>query len=107
MTLSDPHFIRKDHAARWRRIAAHLRDHPAHFRIALENLDRWESWGRTHSGPLQEWRSRILAAQSDPAAMTTLLAWLAEDNHDAEPLKGCSPFVGIPLNPSAEAPIAQ
>lgn len=104
MPLTDPHLIPKNHAARWRGIAAHLRAHPGDFRIALDNLDRWETWGRTHPAPLREWRQRILTAQSDPAAMDALLAWLAEENHDAEPLKSCSPFAGLPLPEEPAAP---
>jgi hypothetical protein len=94
MTLQDPHFIPKN-PARWRILADHLRTHPEEFATALENLDRWEQWGRTHHAPLRDWRQRILAAQTDPAARESLLAWLAADNEDAEPLKSCSPFVGI------------
>ena len=94
MTLRDPHFIPKD-PARWNRLADHLRSHPMDFAIALENLDRWELWGRTHPGPIQTWRQRIEEAKSSPAAMAAFLAWLAADNEDSEPLKSCSPFVGV------------
>lgn len=93
--LEDPHFRPRDHAERWRRLADHLRRRPEDFAIALETLDRWEAWGRTHPGPILEWRSRISAALGDPHAMDALLAWMAEDNHDAEPLKSCSPFARV------------
>jgi len=96
--LEDPHFRPRDHAERWRRLAAHLRRHPEDFSIAVETLDRWEAWGRTHPGPIREWRARIAAAQRGSAAMADLLAWMAEDNHDTEPLKSCSPFAGIALD---------
>lgn len=81
--------------ARWQRLAEHLRAHPDAFAIALENLDRWEAWGRTHTAPLRQWCHRILSAQADPATMDTFLNWLAADNVDAEPLKSCSPFAGV------------
>ncbi len=100
MILTDPHFRIKDHAARWRRIAEHLRAQPGDFAIALENLDRWEHRGHVHPTPLREWRRRIQVAQASPADMEDLLAWLAEPNHDAEPLKSCSPFVGLPVEPA-------
>ncbi len=106
MTLLDPHLRVRDHAAHWHRLAGHLHRHPEHFGIALDNLDRWETWGRTHPAPLREWRSRILEAQADPEAMRRLLRWLADDNHDAEPLKSCSPFVGLPLE-EPEQPLPQ
>src|SRR5690606_8341907 len=98
MLLNDPHFRKKDHAARWRHIAEHLRAQPGDFVIALENLDRWEQWGRVHPAPLCEWRRRIHAAQASPAAIDDLLVRPATANHDAEPLKSCSPFVGLPLD---------
>jgi len=104
MSPPDPHFRRKDPGAHWRRVAAHLRAHPADLAIARENLDRWERWGRTHAAPLREWRRRLEAARNDPAAWEELLAWLAADNHDAEPLKSCSPFVGLPLEEESPAP---
>lgn len=97
MILSDPHFIPKD-PMRWQRLARHLRERPEAFATALENLDRWERWGRTHPAPLCEWRRRILDAQSSSAAMESFLDWLAADNADAEPLKSCSPFAGVLLD---------
>lgn len=93
----DPHFRPKNHAARWRRMAAHLRACPSDLAIALENLERWERWGRVHPGPIQEWRRRILDAQSCPGAMEEFVSWLEAENHHEEPLKSCSPFVGIAL----------
>ncbi len=95
MPIEDPHFHKRDHVARWQRIAAHLAIHPEDFEIALENLDRWEKLGRVHPRPIREWRALIQAACQSPEAMRELLAWLAAPNHDAEPLKSCSPFVGI------------
>jgi len=94
MDLQDPHLIPKD-PVRWVVLARHLRENPDDFSIALENIDRWEQWGRTHPAPLHEWRCRIAKAQSSADAMESFLTWLAEDNADAEPLKSCSPFVGI------------
>lgn len=85
--------------ARWQRLAAHLRQHPGGFAIALENLDRWEQWGRAHTGPIREWRRRIQQAQSSETAMSTFLSWLAAGNEDSEPLKSCSPFVGVMPDP--------
>lgn len=99
MKLSDPHFVTKD-PSRWPKLAQHLQSHPQAFAIALENLDRWEHWGRTHPAPLREWRRRILEAQSSPTGMNRFLDWLAADNVDAEPLKSCSPFIGILPDPS-------
>lgn len=98
-TLTDPHLRPVDHAAHWRALARELRVHPEGFDIALENLDRWERWGRTHAAPLRNWRAKIRAALDSPQAMEALLEWLAQDNTDAEPLKSCSPFAGV-LDPS-------
>ena len=73
MLLEDPHFRKRDHAAHWQRIAAHLAAHPEDFNIALENLDRWENFGRVHPGPIHEWRARIQSALQSPQAMRDLL----------------------------------
>lgn len=99
MNASDHHFLREDRKALWRRIATHIETHPEDLSIALENLDRWEALGRVHSGPLHEWRKRILAARESAAALQALVAFLATPNHDSEPLKSCSPFVGLPIPP--------
>lgn len=98
--LADPHLIPRDHAAHWRALADHLRSTPESFEIARENLDRWEQWGRTHPAALREWRGKIQRAFSSPAAMNAFLDWLAQDNAGAEPLKSCSPFVGVRIVPS-------
>ena len=93
--MTDPHFEREERGDRWRRIASQVERDPECLEVALENLDRWEQWGRVHPGPLREWRRRILAAQSSRAEREALICFLAAPNHDEEPLKSCSPFVGI------------
>ncbi len=98
MTPDDHHFRREDRSLHWQRIAAHLAAHPEELSIPLANIDRWLALGRVHPAPLREWRGRILAAQSSATAMRDLIAYLAAPNHDAEPLKSCSPFAGLPLS---------
>jgi len=98
MHSDDHHFRREDRASRWQRIADHLAAHPADLAIALANIDRWLTLGRVHPAPLVEWRRRILAAQASAAGLRELIAFLAARNHDAEPLKSCSPFVGLPIS---------
>ena len=97
MSANDHHFRREDRGVMWCRIAKHITDHPEDLSIALENLDRWETLGRVHPGPIHEWRKRILAARDSESAMRDLLDYLATPNHDSEPIKSCSPFVGLPL----------
>ena len=97
MSASDHHFLREDRKVMWRRIASHIEAHPEDLTIALKNLDRWEALGRVHPGPLHEWRERILTARESEAALQALVAFLAAPNHDSEPLKSCSPFVGLPI----------
>lgn len=102
MSADDHHFRREDRTLVWRRIAKHIENHPDDLAIALENLDRWQVLGRVHPGPIHEWRERILAAQDSPEGMHALLDFLAAPNHDSEPIKSCSPFVGLPIfNPAA------
>ncbi len=102
MSTEDHHFRREDRSIHWQRIAEHMAAHPEDFPIPLANIERWLALGRVHPGPLIEWRSKIFAAQSSPEEMTRLISYLAAPNHDAEPLKSCSPFVGLPiLTPSA------
>ena len=97
MGANDHHFLREDRKVLWQRIARHIETHPEDLRTALENLDRWEAVGRVHPGPLREWRERIVAAQRSEEALQELVAFLAAPNHDSEPLKSCSPFVGLPI----------
>jgi len=99
---SDHHFRREDRSLHWRHIAGHLSDHPADLSIALDNIRRWLELGRVHPAPLIEWRERIVAAQQSGAAFRDLIDFLATPNHDAEPLKSCSPFAGLPLAVPAE-----
>jgi len=95
MTTDDHHFRREDRASRWRRIAAHLADHPGDLRIALENIERWLTLGRVHPGPILEWRRRILTAQASAEALREFLDYVALDDHDSNTLKSCSPFAGL------------
>lgn len=96
MSAADYHFLRDDRASHWRGIAEQVRQHPEVLEIALANIERWLAWGRTHPAPILEWRRRIHAAQASPATMEELVLFLAAENHDSEPLKSCSPFVGLP-----------
>lgn len=101
MISEDFHFRREDRGLLWQRIAEYIRDHPDDLAIALENLERWLALGRVHPGPIHDWRTRIHAAQESPEGMRALLEFLETPNHDSEPIKSCSPFVGLPLaNPS-------
>ncbi|MCX6878606.1 MAG: hypothetical protein NTW21_33045 [Verrucomicrobia bacterium] len=96
----DFHLYRRDRRDHWRDIAARIRAQPGVLNVPLANIDRWLTKGRLHPGPLLEWQRRIIAAQAKPAELAHLLAYLEADNHDAEPLKSCSPFVGPEfLNP--------
>ncbi len=101
MTVDDHHFRREDRALRWQRIAAHIAEHPEDLAIPVANCDRWLALGRVHPAPLLEWQRLIEAAQSSPKALHEFIQFLAAPNHDAEPLKSCSPFVGLPLGGSS------
>ena len=101
MSDDDHHFRREDRLVHWQRIARHIERHPEDLTIALENLDRWLALGRVHPGPIHEWRRRIVTAQDSPDGMRELLDFLAAPNHDSEPIKSCSPFVGLPLRDSS------
>jgi len=93
---SNPHLLRPyDQEALWSNLAAHLRTHPEDLTIAMDNLDRWEQWGRTHPAPIREWRQRILAARQSDQALEQFLDFLSAPDVDESPLKSCSPFVGI------------
>ena len=97
MTADDHHFRREDRAVRWQRIASHIAEHPEDLAIALANCDRWLSLVRDHPAPLLEWQRLIHVAQSSPEALQDFVLFLAAPNHDAQPLKSCSPFVGMPI----------
>jgi hypothetical protein len=97
MSADDHHFRREDRAIRWQRIASHIREHPEDLAIPLANCERWLASGRVHPAPLLEWRRLIHAAQDSPQALSEFIGFLASPNHDAQPLKSCSPFVGLPL----------
>ncbi|MCH7226804.1 hypothetical protein [Haloferula sp. A504] len=96
MPPEDHHFRREDRALLWQRTARHIEEHPDDLSIALENLDRWQALGRVHPGPIHDWRRRIHAAQDSPKGLRALVRFMAAPNHDSEPIKSCSPFVGLP-----------
>ena len=100
----DFHFRREDRATKWRRIAEHLASNPDDIGIALENIERWLEWGRVHPAPLLEWRARLLAAKGSEDAFLKFIEAVAKDDCDSNPLKSCSPFVGLHGPESAPAP---
>ncbi len=102
MSTDDHHFLREDRTVFWQRVARHIEAHPEDLHIALENLDRWQALGRVHPGPIHEWRGRICAAQESRDGLRALIAFMAAPNHDSEPIKSCSPFVGLPLFESTQ-----
>lgn len=104
MLTNDHHFLREDRGTRWRRIADHVAAHPSDLEAALANIERWLAWGRVHPAPLLEWRRRIQAAMESPGAFEDFVRFLAAENHDAEPLKSCSPFAGLALPPEPAMP---
>ncbi len=97
MTTDDHHFRREDRTVRWQRIASHLAAHPEDLAIPLANCRRWLAAGRVHPAPLLEWQRLIHTAQSSSAALHDFIQFLAAPNHDAQNLKSCSPFVGLPF----------
>jgi hypothetical protein len=92
---NDFHLYRKARPLHWREITARLREQPESLAVPLANIERWLAKGRLHPAPLIEWRRRILLAKSSPAEFASLLDYLEADNEDSEPLKSCSPFVGM------------
>ncbi len=99
MRLTDPHFRREDPVLFQERLARTIAKDPRCLQIALENLDRWESWGRTHTGPIKQWRAIINHACASPEGLDRLLDFLRTAHPDSEPLLSCSPLVGFPLQP--------
>lgn len=95
MTADDHHILREDRTIHWQRIASHIAEHPEDLAIALANCDRWLSRGRVHPAPLLEWQRLIQMAQSSPDALREFAEFLAAPDHDAQPLKSCSPFAGL------------
>lgn len=95
LMTDDFHLYRTDRLQIWQATAAHIKKHPETLAIPLSNISRWLAKGRLHPGPLLEWRQRIRLAQSSAEELDQLVAYLAENNFDSEPLKSCSPFVGM------------
>ena len=96
----DFHLYRQDRRMHGGGIAACLRAQPEALVIPLANIERWLAKGRLQAAPLLEWKRRILLAQTSPAAFNMLLSYLEADNDDSEPIKSCSPFVGLESVPS-------
>ena len=95
VTLQDPHLFRPDRRRLWNQIARKLESSRGSIDLPLANIERWLKQGRLHTSPLLDWRNRLTKAQTSDEAFNSLLAFLRADNNDAEPLKSCSPFVGL------------
>ena len=95
VTLQDPHLFRPDRRQLWNQIALKLEGSRENIQLPLENIERWLQRGRLHPGPLLEWRDRLIKAQISDEAWADFLDFLRADNCDAQPLKSCSPFVGL------------
>jgi hypothetical protein len=100
MAADDHHFLREDRTLLWRRVASHIAEQPGDLSIALDNCDRWLAFGRVHPAPLLEWKRLIHLAQGSPEAFRDFVSFLAAPNHDSQPIKSCSPFVGLSLDES-------
>lgn len=79
----------------WNAIADRIERDPTCLSVPLNNIERWLKRGRVRESPLIEWRRRIVSAQGGAAEFDELINFLRAENHDSEPLKSCSPFVGI------------
>ena len=97
MELIDPHLFRQDPRLKHQLSADAIAAAPqVCLGIALENLQRWEDWGRTQRGPICEWRVHIEKAKKSSSGLESLLHFLRTADPDATPLLSCSPFVGLP-----------
>jgi hypothetical protein len=95
VSLQDPHLFRPDRSRLWNQIAHKLESSRESIDLPLANIERWLKQGRLHTSPLLDWRNRLTKARVSDEAFDSLLAFLRADNCDAEPLKSCSPFVGL------------
>ncbi|MEI6605357.1 MAG: hypothetical protein WCP35_08615 [Verrucomicrobiota bacterium] len=68
-----------------------------HWQSRWPIIERWLAKGRLQASPLREWKRRILLAQRSPVAFDMLMSYLEAENDDSEPIKSCSPFVGLEL----------
>jgi hypothetical protein len=91
----DFHLYRTERLQKWQVTAAYVKEHPEALEIPLANIERWLAKGRLHPAPLLEWRQRIRLAQASAEELDLLVAYLAANNCDSEPLKSCSPFIGM------------
>ena len=95
VSLQDPHLFRPDRRRLWNQIALKLEGSRESLQLPLENIERWLQHGRLHPAPLLEWRDWLIKAQVSDEAWADLLKFLRADNCDEQPLKSCSPFVGL------------
>lgn len=81
---------------RWFFLADKLENHPELLSIPLKNIQNWlERNSVSDTWALDEWKRRIIAAQSSENGMAELLAFLKIDSEEARQLKSCSPFAGV------------
>jgi hypothetical protein len=81
--------------ARWNLIADKIGADPAILSIPLGNIGRWLRNGQDAGHRLEDWRTRIEAAQQSQEALVELLVLLRSDTEAARQLKSYSPFPGI------------
>jgi hypothetical protein len=86
---------RLDRLGMSRLIADKIARDPALLEIGLANIARWTAQGRDQPQKLQEWRERILAAQSSRDGLASLLELLREDSEDAAYEREFAPFAGV------------
>ncbi|MEN9019789.1 MAG: hypothetical protein GWQ05_28380 [Verrucomicrobiaceae bacterium] len=88
----DPSALR---LARWQLIADKIAADPVLLSIPLANIERWRENGQDAVHRLEEWRTRIEAAQQSQGALVEFLNLLRSDTEATRQLKSYSPFPGI------------
>ena len=75
-----------------------LAAHPELLSVPLDNIARWTASGKHTAASVQrleQWRTWILEAQQDEAALRRLLDLLRDDSEEARHWKSWSPFAGV------------
>lgn len=103
MILQDPHLFRPSRERLWQALAQRVKADPRCLELPLANTERWLGQGRLQAAPLLEWRRRLEGAKRSMPELMALTEWMAAPNHDSEPLKSCSPFVGLLSETKMEA----